>query len=225
MPARCRAGRTHGSLSASFGVLCPFMSLSAAWTLQCCRAPAEHIMNGRLWLWACQARRESTVEMWDSRGQSCIVGLSRGGLAEIKHADSAAPPGAFWVDGLEEETSEKADSLFVPACVCVFLVFADVWVTAARWCNYGFCFCFLPLEDRLWNGLTGNDLMWLPGLLWHDFPSFDVISLTHAHTLHVPAPVLVLVNMGSLQGYWIFPSVQRLSSSLCLKHSTPTLFH
>lgn len=39
-------------------------------------APAEHVMNGRLRLWACQARRSSNVELWDSQGESRIVALS-----------------------------------------------------------------------------------------------------------------------------------------------------
>lgn len=63
-------------------------------------------------LWKCGIA-EDRLALWVSAG---------GGLAEIKHADSAAPPGAFWVDRLEEETSAKADSLFVPACVCVCVV-------------------------------------------------------------------------------------------------------
>lgn len=42
---------------------------------------------------------------------------SQRGLGEIKHADRAAAHQAFWVDGLEEETSEKTDSFFYLVCV------------------------------------------------------------------------------------------------------------
>lgn len=34
-------------------------------------------------------------------------------------------------------------------------------------CCRSFCFCFLPLEHRLWNGLTRTGSMWLPGYTPH----------------------------------------------------------
>lgn len=70
-------------------------------------------MNDRLRLWACQATRNSTVELWDSGGECCVVGLG-GELCEIKRVDSAATRRAFWVDRPEEETAE-----FLYLCVCV----------------------------------------------------------------------------------------------------------
>ena len=77
-------------------------------------------MNGRLRLRACQARRNSTVELWDSGGEPCCC-ESRRGLSEIKHVDSAAARRAFWVDGPEEETPENQTEIFVPVCVSVFV--------------------------------------------------------------------------------------------------------